>query len=183
MAWVADLAWRLLEHYPKSQNPLEEPAVVLIDEIDLHLHPRWQLRIMDDLSAVFPATQFIATSHSPLMVQVAAKANFALLRRNNTYVEIDNDPRRVMSWRVDQILTSDLFGMPSARNEQTEGLFAKRDELAINPSRSLEEDAELERLYVEISKIPSAGDPQDQKAMELIREAAALFEQHGIIQP
>ncbi len=183
MAWVADLAWRLLEHYPNSDNPLEEPAVVLIDEIDLHLHPRWQLRIMDDLSAVFLRTQFIATSHSPLMVQVAEKANFALLRKNDTYVEIHNDPRRVNSWRVDQILTSDLFGVPSARNEQTESLFSRRDQLVMKSSRTPEEDAELEGLYVEISKIPSAGDPQDQRAMELIRKASALLKQHGIIEP
>ena len=185
MAWVADLAWRLLKHYPKSPNPLEEPAVVLIDEIDLHLHlhPRWQLRIMEDLSAVFLRTQFIATSHSPLMVQVAEKANVALLRRKDTYVEIYNDPRRVKSWRVDQILTSDLFGVPSTRNEQTESLFSRRDQLVTKSPRTPEEDAELEGLYVEISKIPSAGDPQDQRAMELIREASALLKQHGIIEP
>ena len=48
--WVVDLAWRFINRYPESPNPLAEPAVVLIDEIDLHLHPRWQLRIMKDLS-------------------------------------------------------------------------------------------------------------------------------------
>ena len=61
--WIVDLAWRFINRYPESPNPLAEPAVVLIDEIDLHLHPRWQLRIMKDLSFLFPATQFIATSH------------------------------------------------------------------------------------------------------------------------
>ena len=71
VGWVIDLAWRLLHRYPDSPDPLREPAVVLIDELDLHLHPRWQVKIIKDLSSLFPATQFIATSHSPLTVQVA----------------------------------------------------------------------------------------------------------------
>ena len=45
MAWVVDIGWRLFERYPKSRNPLHEPAIVLVDEIDLHLHPRWQRQI------------------------------------------------------------------------------------------------------------------------------------------
>ena len=52
--WVMDLAWRFLDWYPDSQNPLAEPAVVFIDEIDLHLHPRWQLGIMKDLRLIVP---------------------------------------------------------------------------------------------------------------------------------
>ena len=50
LAWVIDLAWRLFIHYPRHKNPLQEPAIVLIDEIDLHLHPRWQRQIMGDLT-------------------------------------------------------------------------------------------------------------------------------------
>ena len=52
--------------YPESSNPLAEPAIVLIDEIDLHLHPRWQRQIVKYLTQHFPQTQFIATAHSPL---------------------------------------------------------------------------------------------------------------------
>ena len=42
MAWIVDFASRMFDLYPESENPLAEPAVVLIDEIDLHLHPKWQ---------------------------------------------------------------------------------------------------------------------------------------------
>ena len=49
-----DLAWRFLNRYRDSPNPLAEPAIVLIDEIDLHLHPRWQLKIMDDFELAVP---------------------------------------------------------------------------------------------------------------------------------
>ena len=175
LAWVADLAWRLIKHFPGSTGPLSEPAVVFIDEIDLHLHPLWQLRIIDDLSATFPGTQFVATAHSPLIVQVAESANLVLLRKRDSDVEIVNDPEVVRGWRVDQILTSELFDVPRARDKPTETLFLRRDELVDNPSRSAAEDRELEELRIKISALPTARDPADRKAMDLIREAAALL--------
>ena len=175
LAWTADLAWRLVKHFRVSSNPLAEPAVVFIDEIDLHLHPLWQLRIIDDLSATFPGAQFIATAHSPLIVQVAESANLVLLRKRNKDVEIVNDPEVVRSWRVDQILASELFDVPSARNKQTERLFQRRDALVDKSSRSVAEEQELERLRTKISALPTAREPADQKAMDLIREAAALL--------
>jgi len=184
VAWAADLAWRLLKRYPESADPLAEPAVVLIDEIDLHLHPLWQLRIIDELSAIFSGTQFVATAHSPLIVQVATgNASLVLLRKRETDVEIINDPVVVRSWRVDQILTSELFGVPRAYNKETERLFTRRAELVDKPSRSAAEEEELERLRIQISKLPTAQDPDDQKAMDFIRAAAALLKKHKIVKP
>ena len=61
-AWSIDLALRLYQANPKSENPLEEPCVVLIDEIDLHLHPRWQRQLKDFLTKHFPKAQFICTA-------------------------------------------------------------------------------------------------------------------------
>ena len=175
LAWAADLAWRLVKHFPASTNPLAEPAVVFIDEIDLHLHPLWQLRILDDLSATFPGAQFIATAHSPLIVLVAESANLVLLRKRSRDVEIVNDPEVVRSWRVDQILASELFDVPRARDKQTELLFQRRDALVDKSSRSAAEEQELEGLRTRISALPTARDPADQKAMDLIRGAAALL--------
>jgi predicted ATP-binding protein involved in virulence len=54
---------------PKEEDPLTSPGVVLIDEIDLHLHPEWQRRVVGDLLKTFPNTQFILTSHSPFIVE------------------------------------------------------------------------------------------------------------------
>ncbi len=71
IAWTTDLAIRLYDRYPDSPDPLAEPAIVLIDEIDLHLHPCWQLRLIEDLTPHFPKVQFIATAHSSLMVRVS----------------------------------------------------------------------------------------------------------------
>ena len=79
-AWTIDIALRLFQEYPDSAKPLSEPAIVLIDEIDLHLHPKWQRKIRKDLSEYFPNVQFIATAHSPLMAQTYLDANLAVIR-------------------------------------------------------------------------------------------------------
>lgn len=67
LAMVVDLACRMVEANPSGilSNPLEAEAIVLIDEVDLHLHPSWQQLIIPDLLRVFPNTQFIVTTHSP----------------------------------------------------------------------------------------------------------------------
>ncbi len=57
----------------------ETPGVVLIDELDVHLHPKWQRHAVDDLRAVFPAVQFVATSHSPFIIQAAASGKIVKL--------------------------------------------------------------------------------------------------------
>ena len=65
LALAADLAWRMAQGNPHRSNPLESEAVVLIDEIELHLHPAWQQRILPDLLRTFPNAQFIVSTHSP----------------------------------------------------------------------------------------------------------------------
>jgi hypothetical protein len=86
------------------------------------------------LDELFPNVQFIVTAHSPLVVQGSAITNVAVLRRHKDQVEILNDPEAVRGWRVDQILTSDLFGLESARPKDIEDLLddpsdAEREEL------------------------------------------------------
>lgn len=69
LALVLDLTRRLSQANPELRVPAEESeAVVLIDEIDLHLHPKWQRQIVRNLTAAFPRCQFIATTHSPQVI-------------------------------------------------------------------------------------------------------------------
>jgi predicted ATP-binding protein involved in virulence len=65
LALAGDLARRLAITYPDSANPLHEAGLVLIDEIELHLHPEWQRIIIQRLTQTFPGCQFIVTTHSP----------------------------------------------------------------------------------------------------------------------
>ena len=65
LALAADLARRMVTGNPHRDNPLESEAIVLIDEVELHLHPGWQQRILGDLRRTFPNAQFIVSTHSP----------------------------------------------------------------------------------------------------------------------
>ena len=178
LAWTVDLASRLYERYPNSQNPLSQPAIVLVDEIDLHLHPRWQRQIMDSLTHHFPKTQFIATAHSPLMVQAASNANLAVLRQQDGQVVIQNRPQFVKAWRVDQILTSDLFDIP-ARSKEIENLITERHTLLDKTERSRSEEERLVILEEELDHLPTAENHEDQAAMDLIRRMTATLREQS----
>lgn len=175
IAWMVDLAVRLFRRYPNSDDPLAEPAIVLVDEIDLHLHPKWQRNIMNFLTERFPNTQFIVTAHSPLVVQAAKDANIVLLRREGDRVVIDNNPEIVDNWRVDQVLTS-VFELPTARPADLEPLLTRRKELLAKARLSKADKAELQELEAKIGSLPTAETPDDIKAMDIIRRAAQLLE-------
>lgn len=176
LAWTVDLAWRLYDRFSKSSNPLAEPAIVLIDEIDLHLHPRWQREIITKLTENFPNTQFIATAHSPLIVQAATDANLAVLQEQDGEIIIENRPRFIESWRADQILTSDLFGVPT-RSPHIESLMDERDGLLDKPELDMSDKKRLRELEEKLDNLPTAERYEDQEAMDTIRKAAALLKQ------
>lgn len=66
---VIDLSMRLGLANPHLDDPLGAEAIVMIDEVDLHLHPSWQRRVLADLLRTFPNTQFIVTTHSPFIIE------------------------------------------------------------------------------------------------------------------
>jgi predicted ATP-binding protein involved in virulence len=68
IALVADLTRRLCLANPNAENPLYGNGIVLIDEIDVHLHPKWQRKVVTKLCGVFPKVQFVVTTHSPLVL-------------------------------------------------------------------------------------------------------------------
>ena len=84
LALVADLARRMAEGNPHLDDPLQSEAVVLIDEIDLHLHPSWQQRVLPDLMRTFPNAQFIVSTHSPqVLTTVKPERIVQLLRQGD----------------------------------------------------------------------------------------------------
>ncbi len=83
LALAADLARRMAQGNPHLDDPLESEAVVLIDEIELHLHPSWQQRILADLARTFPNTQLIISTHSPQVLTTVKPEHIVELRREN----------------------------------------------------------------------------------------------------
>lgn len=104
-AWIFDFIKKLIERYPDSDNPLAESAVLLLDEVDLHLHPQWQRHVLKDLCDLFPNTQIIATTHSPLVIQSADNMNLYVLKNEDgktTYKKYE--ATTFQGWSVEDIL-------------------------------------------------------------------------------
>ncbi|AXE18735.1 hypothetical protein DR864_13735 [Runella rosea] len=111
MAWVVDLAKKLFERYASLDNPLTGAAIVLVDEIDLHLHPDWQRQVISHLSNIFPNVQFIVTAHSPLIVQSADNVNLIILEKGkDNQTHIRQEFGTFKGWTVEEIL-QDLMGL------------------------------------------------------------------------
>ena len=148
LAWVMDLAKRMFDRYPTSVNPLAEPAVVLVDEIDLHLHPEWQRKIISYLSNIFKNTQFIVTAHSPLIIQSAENVNLVMLEKDGDHINIRQQFGSFKGWTVDEIL-DELMGM----NDKT--MSDTYLELMKNFDDALDEDnyEKAQKAYEGLDKI------------------------------
>ena len=172
IAWVVDFASRMYHYHRTKAEPFSEPAVVLIDEIDLHLHPKWQRKILRYLSKKFPNTQFIATAHSPLIVQAAEDANLVLIKRKGAQVVIENAPDIIKNWRIDQILTSELFGLSSARSEKTEKIMTERRKILEKPKLNVNDKKKLSNIESRMNYIPVAETSEYIEAMKLIHDTS-----------
>ncbi len=84
---VADIAYRMAVLNPQLLGNVceETDGIILIDEIDLHLHPTWQQRILQDLRYIFPKVQFIVSTHAPAVVSTAKSENVIILDNGEVY--------------------------------------------------------------------------------------------------
>lgn len=129
LSWVVDLCKRMFERYPESDNPLNESAVVLIDEIDLHLHPMWQRDIISFLSNAFPNVQFIATTHSPLVIQSMNDVNlYVLHREKNRVVAERSNITNYLGWTVEEILRDTMKMSSDIRSDEYQMYIRQFDE-------------------------------------------------------
>ena len=86
LALAADLARRMAQGNPHLDDPLQSEAIVLIDEVDLHLHPSWQQRVLPDLMRTFPNAQFIVSTHSPQVLTTVMPEHIVRLRRHDDII-------------------------------------------------------------------------------------------------
>ena len=177
-ALTVDLAWRLFNAFPKSAEPLRESAIVLIDEVDLHLHPQWQRQLRRHMLAHFPQVQFIVTSHSPITAQETLSAmsegssTLSVVHWADGEAHILNNPIPRGEWRSDQLLESELFGFGADRSKEAERKIYERIALSRNPARSADQEAKLRELDEFVASLPTAPSPDIQTFEDLIMNVA-----------
>jgi uncharacterized protein (TIGR02646 family) len=145
LAVATDLAQLLFRRWDGLETA---EGIVLLDEIDAHLHPRWKMRIVSSLRRAFPRVQFIASTHEPLCLRGLRAGEILVLRRNGEKVVALRPRQDVSELRVDQILTSRVFGLHTALDPEREDRLARYYELLsrAETTRTPEEQEELAAL-------------------------------------
>ncbi len=117
LGWISDLLYHLSMGVPSGAKLVESRGVVLVDEIDLHIHPAWQRTIIPVLARTLKNLQFIFTSHSPLVVGTLERANLiTVLSGKNGFPVIDRPTDETFGLSADQVLRSEAFGLESTRD-------------------------------------------------------------------
>ncbi len=148
-----------VETYPPPRGEIANwgaawaPAVMLVDEIDLHLHPAWQQRVLGDLMRAFPGTQFVVTTHSPQVLSTVKTENIRVLR-------CDND-----CWTAAQPEGEEILGLASS--------VALWDVMSVNPTPL--QDVEASQWYRDYLHHVEAGSHESPEARELRAKLEGLY--------
>lgn len=162
-----DVMREMISHWGNLE---EARGVVLIDEIETHLHPRWKMQVVSALRKAMPNVQFIATTHDPLCLRGMRNGEVHVLIRNGrNEVEELLDLPDVRGLRSEQLLTSDYFGLASTSDPDIE---AGLEELAILIGSGKSDPSSLARARERILPLTLIGDTQQE---QIINEAMKRF--------
>lgn len=157
-AWCGDLLYRITEAFPDRRDPLSTRGVLLIDEIDLHLHPIWRRRLVEFLSITLPNFQFIATTHSALTAQQSGEGELYVIRREGRYhlptlTPFIGEPRNMM---LHQLLMSPMFGLRTMDSVAVENARSVVRSLSIRKTPlSADENQQLQHMHEVLSDAPN----------------------------
>ena len=133
-------------------------GIVLVDELGAHLHPRWQMEVVRSLRETFPRVQFIATTHDPLCLRGLHDGEVVVLRRTRDHIfSLHDELPPVEGLAVDQLLTSEHFGLNSALDPKVESLFASYYDLLAQRDRGAEDERALAILGDQLADLRLLG--------------------------
>lgn len=162
-ALVLDLARIFIDKWDSLEAA---EGLVLIDEIETHLHPRWQMQVVASLRAAFPRVQFVATTHSPLCLRGLRRGEVRVLRSSPSgQTWIDDDLPSVQGLSADQLLTSEHFGLYSTLDEKMQSVYERYYQLISTRVLKPSEREELQRLQVVLGDRRQFGSTRREKMM------------------
>ncbi len=174
--WVLDfLGWLIYAGRLGDNN--EIGGILIIDELEQHLHPRWQRNIVELLRRQFPKTQIIASTHTPLVAAGVADIEESCLLKlerdeNNEIKIVTIDQAEIAGKRADQILTSPAFDLLTTRNNKSHDEVDRYTELLSKSAPTPAEAAELEQLKPLVqSRLTISETPIAQEVEKLLDES------------
>lgn len=168
--WVLDFcAWAI--YAGRLDDRSEIGGVLLIDEIEQHLHPRWQREFVQRLRQQFPRTQIFTTTHTPLVASgvadlVDARLVRLKLEEDGSVEALLIEPKSLDGLRADQVLTSEAFGLVTSRNPGSDRKIDRYTALLGQDSRTEAEEAELAALAAELENELRGGETEAEREVE-----------------
>lgn len=182
VAMAVDIIIGVAERWPEIEHA---EGVVLVDELEVHLHPVWKMRIVTLLRQVFPRMMFIATTHDPLCLRGLNPGEIVVFKRTDAGNIGTVITESIAHLRADQLLTSPLFGLVGTREpsftDKLREIGREYDELFAKTTRTPEEEEQMLALRKQINEqTPSGESPESQLVESAVRQAVVnLVEQQS----
>lgn len=156
--WIGDLLFRILENFGDlKEQPLTAKGLLLIDEVDLHLHPKRQRELFSLLDGWLPNFQFIVTTHSPMTAQQAGEGELHCLTREAEGIQIYPFAGTPKTLLLHQLVMSPAFGVDTDEAKEVEDKKNRYRHLRDKADLSSEERAELNELIGFLTDLPAGG--------------------------
>ena len=159
-AWVGDLLFRVLENFGDLEGQtLAAKGLLLIDEVDLHLHPKRQRELFSFLDEWLPNFQFVATTHSPMTAQQAGQGELHCLTREAGKIRIYSFSGTPKTLLLHQLVMSPMFGLDTDESKEVEDMKNRYRHLRDKADLSSKEQEELDKLTAFLTNLPTGGKP------------------------
>ena len=155
-AWIGDLLFRVSE-ISNQEKPLTAKGLLLIDEVDLHLHPKRQRQLLSLLDKWLPNFQFVATTHSPMAAQQAGEGELHCLMRERRKIRLYPFSGAPNTLLLHQLVMSPAFGLDTDESKAVEDMKNRYRSLRDKADLSAKEQAELDKLTTAITELPLGG--------------------------
>ena len=193
-AWVLYMALKMASFKDFEEGWERSSAILLIDEIENHLHPTWQRRVIPSLRKHFPGLQVFATTHSPFVVAGLTAGQVHLLAREGEgTVTVSTNTENVMGWTADEILRT-MMGVDDPTDDATAAAVSELRQLRNEPPRASPEEEEqrqqrIQDLRRKVDRDLLAGGPeaaqrelfeqQFEEALQKIRQSQSPNQENG----
>jgi hypothetical protein len=163
VALATDVMMVMLSRWPTVDVA---EGIVLVDELGSHLHPQWRMQIVPLLRAAFPRVQCIASTHDPLCLRGLGDGEVAVLRKEpDIGVYSVTDLPSIRGLRVDQLLTSEFFGLSSTVDPELDRIFRRYYELKTKRKLLVRERREMEELRAQLDEHQVLGTTRRERLM------------------
>ena len=183
LLWIRWLAFKMLHHYQYADGWEKRPAILLIDEIENHLHPTWQRRVIPTLLKYFPGLQIFATTHSPFVVAGLKAGQVHILQRNadSGVITASTNTEDIVGWTMDEILRA-FMGVADPTDDATAAAAHELRQLRNDGPAAAAPDEErrqtrMQHLRRQVDRDLLAGGPKARRREEFAQQFAEALEQ------